>query len=122
MNHLLNGFSSELTKIAIAKRLIGAGKMMFKHPVSGIMIPMTAATSIAAGSAAYKTGRSGVKGRYLNASSRGAGEGAYKNFHGLFKHKPTAKDLKKLHGNYRESAFTSGRPSTKSHRKAKKKD
>ena len=120
MNHILNGFTDELTKLAIAKSVGKVGKFMMKHPVSGLMIPMIAATSMAAGTAAYASGRTGSKGRYLNASSRGAGGSAYTNYHGLFKHKPTAKEKKRLTGRYKKGAFTSGRPSTKSHRKDKK--
>jgi len=114
VNNVLNGFASELTKVALAKGLGRVGKFMMKHPVAGIMVPIIGATSIAAGTQAYKSGKSGGRGRYLKASPRGASKSAYTNYHGLMKHRASKKDIKKITGKYRESAFSRRGPSSKS--------
>lgn len=121
MSHLLNGFTDELIKVAgVGRALGGLFKLVKKHPVASISLPLIGASTVAAGVQGHAEGRAGGKGRYLRAGPEGPSRAAYTDYHGLFEHKPTEKEKKRLTGKYRESAF-SGKPSETSYRKKEKK-
>jgi len=105
MKPALNGFADELTKLGSLGALKSLGKFVYKHPMATLGIVGTGAATGLAAKAGYESGRAGGKGRYLPASAAGPSDAAYINYHQFFEHKPSRKERKKLHRNYREEAF-----------------
>lgn len=115
MSHLVDGFAAELVKTGgalkfLGKRLKGAGAFAMKHPyltLGGVTVPLATAAAARAG---YQQGRSGSKSRYLAAGRDKSGqimpsEVAFKNYHQLFRHRPSAKEVRAPSRHYREKAF-----------------
>ncbi len=107
MNAFLNGFADELVKEAIlGGALKSVGGFALKHPLIGLSGLMTVGATAAGAAGAYKEGlKGGERPRYLAASADAPSEAAYTNYHQLFEHKPTPKEVVSLSKNYRENAY-----------------
>lgn len=119
MNHFLAGFADELTKEAgVVKGVLGS---LARHPIRTFMGGSILAGTASAAKAGYKSGlRGGEKGRYLQATRDNPGQAALINFHQLFKHKPTAKEIENLSKHHKASTFSSyGSGASKKSRKNK---
>ena len=110
MSRVLPAFLDELEKCSGA--LSRVGKFVWKHPILAGGIASTVGTTGLSAAQAYKKGRKGgQKARYLHAAidpltgDALASRAAYTNYNKLFPGKPTKKQLKKLHGKYKEDAF-----------------
>jgi len=106
---LHSGFADELTKVAVAGAVV---KSLAKHPVRTLLGGSVLIGAGLAGRAAYKSGlQGGQKPRYLAASvdprtGRAiASRAAYLNWHNLFSHKPSKKQIARLSKHYKERAF-----------------
>ena len=110
MSPFLDGFLKEAAALSALK---GLGKLTMKHPMLMMGIPAVGIGTAISAKEGYKRGRQGGEGeRYLPAAydpiSRQAmaSRAAYTNYNPLFRRgKPTKKEKKRLHGNYKEKAF-----------------
>jgi hypothetical protein len=112
MNYFMQGFGDELTKVAVLGALKTVGRFAVKNPLIALGTIGTAGATAMAAREGYKRGRSGEQGpRYLKAQydpiSRQAmtSEAAYTNYNPLFPRSPTKKELKRIHGDYKEELF-----------------
>jgi hypothetical protein len=112
MNHLLNGFADELVKVA------GVGKSLFKvvrkHPIASLMGASILASTGLAAHQGYKSGLHGAeRGRFIRATRDSPSQAAFINYHQLFKHKPSQKEVERLSEHHREKTFRSYRKTPK---------
>jgi hypothetical protein len=113
MTNFTQGFGDELVKIAVGLGALKTlGRFAVKHPLLTLGTVGTGYATMSAAKEGYKRGRRGGEGpRYLKAKydpiSRRAttSRAAYTNYNPLFKSKPTKKQLKRIHGKYKEEAF-----------------
>jgi hypothetical protein len=116
MTPFIHGFADELTKVAGALgALKSVGKFTAKHPLLTFGAGATGIGTVLAAKKGYKSGLSGgEKARYLAASvdprtgNAQASPVAHVNWHHLFSHKPSEKQLKRISGNYDEKKFKRG--------------
>lgn len=111
MTPFLQGFASELTKEAVVGKALGKGalRVLKKHPIMSLMGASVLASTGMAAREGYKRGlHGGERGQYLRASRRGGpSRAAYTDYHRLFKHKPSAKQVRRLSKHYKPGAFAS---------------
>ena len=105
MNSFFAGFADELTKEAgVAKGLFSVVK---KHPIRSLIAGSILAGTASAAAGAHKSGlRGGEKGRYLQATRDNPGRAALTNYHQLFKHKPSRKEVRRLSKHHKASTFS----------------
>lgn len=110
----MEGFADELTKSAgVAK---GVFKVVKKHPIRSLIAASIVGGTASAAANAHSSGlRGGEKGRYLQATRSNPGRAALTNYHGLFKHRPSKKSIRRVSKNHKSSTFSgySSRPSKK---------
>jgi hypothetical protein len=134
MSHLLNAFADELTKEAgpisgIGKALFtrakkGGGREFSGRRAIGTVMggAILASTGMAAAAGRQRGLHGGEEGRYIAATRHGPSRAAFTNYHKLFKHKPTAKQLEKFTKHHKASTFASYRTSGKGKGKGKSKN
>lgn len=113
-------FADELVKIAIVGKLIGrvatkpfrmAGRAAVKHPMEALGLGMAVVPAAMASRQAYKeTMKHGQGSGFLRAGKDEFGrirasDSAYANWHGLFPHKPSKKQVRALSKNYDPEMF-----------------
>lgn len=120
MNAFLNGFVDEITKEAGIARSIAspAWKVLKKHPFLSLMGgSIVASTALSAAQARREGLRGGEKGRYLHATRDSPSRAAFTNYHQLFKHKPSKKQVARLSKHHKPSRFASYRSVSKPKKK-----
>lgn len=100
----LQGFSSEMEKLGGVLGMVG--KTLVRHPIATLTGAGIAASAGKASLDGYRSGlRGGEKGRQLLAGKEGPSQAFGINYHQLFEHKKTPKQVRALSQNYRESAY-----------------
>jgi len=106
MGGLLSGIMS--SGGGLLKKTVG---LAARNPMKALGVGMIVAPTVMAASSAYKGGmQPGEKGRYLAAGRDGSGrirasDAAYTNYHELFDHKPTPKQVRALSKNHKPEMF-----------------
>jgi hypothetical protein len=106
-------FADELTKLALGggllKKTLG---LIARNPLRALGVGMIVAPTIMAAKGGYESGRQGAeRPRYLSAGRDQSGkirasDAAYTNYHELFPHKATPKEIAALSKNYNPDAFS----------------
>ena len=127
MSYITAGFADELIKLSslggamlggtanVLKKGVG---MVARHPLKALGVGMIAIPTVMAANSAYQGSRQGAEQpRYLAAGRDESGrirasDAAYTNYHELFDHKPSAKQVKALSRNHRPEMFNRVTPST----------
>jgi hypothetical protein len=76
MSHFIDGFSSELEKLAVVGAAKSLGKLIMKHPMKALTVGLVGAAGVAGARSA-----SSAKKRRIAASSRGPSKAWYVNYH-----------------------------------------
>lgn len=105
MSSFLEGFADELTKTAVVGK--GVLNIVKKHPIRSLLAAGVLGSTAIAASSAHKSGlRGGEKGRYLAATRDRPSRAALTDYHKLFKHKPSRKEVDRLSKHHKASRFS----------------